>query len=137
VLDSLGLKATHKSFSNPDEYFTRLYSEEPQIAITGWFQDYPAPSNFIDLLLSCGEPQNSTGLCDQQLERTIDRALRLQGVDPARARELWAAADRRIVDLAAWVPLVNTVGTDIVSERVGNYQYNPQWGILLDQLWTK
>jgi peptide/nickel transport system substrate-binding protein len=26
---------------------------------------------------------------------------------------------------------------DFVSRRVGNYQYNPQWGALLDQLWVR
>ena len=25
---------------------------------------------------------------------------------------------------------------DFVSRRVGNYQYNPQWGALLDQMWV-
>ena len=25
----------------------------------------------------------------------------------------------------------------LVSRRVGNYQYNPQWGVLLDQLWVR
>ena len=26
---------------------------------------------------------------------------------------------------------------EVVSSRVGNYQYNPQWGTLLDQLWVR
>ena len=26
--------------------------------------------------------------------------------------------------------------TDLVSHRVGNYEYNPQLGVLLDQLWV-
>jgi hypothetical protein len=35
------------------------------------------------------------------------------------------------------VPLVTLKQVDIVSRRVGNYQYNPQWGVLFDQLWVK
>jgi hypothetical protein len=27
--------------------------------------------------------------------------------------------------------------TFLVSKRVGSYQYNPQWGVLLDQLWVR
>ena len=27
--------------------------------------------------------------------------------------------------------------TDIVSKRVGNYQYHPVWGVLLDELWLR
>jgi hypothetical protein len=25
----------------------------------------------------------------------------------------------------------------LVSERVGNYQYHPLWGTLIDQLWVR
>jgi peptide/nickel transport system substrate-binding protein len=35
------------------------------------------------------------------------------------------------------IPLVNPKRVDFLSRRVGNYQYNPQWGILLDQLWVR
>ena len=137
LLNDLGFRATHKAFPfPPDRYFDRLYSEKPQIGIAGWAQDYPAPSSFIDLLLSCGAPHNSTGLCDRQVEGMIHRALRLQAVDPPRAFELWAETEHRIVDLAPWVPLVNPVGLDVISERVGDYQRNPQWGLLVDQLWV-
>jgi hypothetical protein len=31
----------------------------------------------------------------------------------------------------------NRRNVDFVSKRVGNHQYNPQWGVLLDQLWVK
>ncbi|HYV00767.1 MAG TPA: methyltransferase domain-containing protein, partial [Actinomycetota bacterium] len=75
-----------------------------------------------------------TGL---KVSRYIDRALRLQTLDPPRAFELWAEVEHRLVDLAPWVFLVNPVGVDLVSERVGNYERNPQWGLLLDQLWVR
>jgi hypothetical protein len=50
---------------------------------------------------------------------------------------LWAAIERDIVDLAPWVPLFTPSGADVVSERVGNYQYNPEVWTLLDQLWVR
>ena len=137
LLNTLGFRATHRAFSNVGRYFERLFSEKPQIGIAGWFQDYPAASNFVDPLLSCGADANSTGLCDPDIDRMIDRALELQAVDPARARELWAEIDHRIVDLAPWVPLVNPVRVDIVSNRVGNYQAHAQWHVLMDQLWVR
>ena len=89
------------------------------------------------LLLSCRSAFNSTGLCDAKIDGMIHRALGLQAVDPARANELWTAIDHRAVDLAPWVSLVNPVGVDVVSKRVGNYERNPQWGLLLDQLWVR
>ena len=60
-----------------------------------------------------------------------------QATDPAQALQLWQKADREAVNQAPWVPLTNSLGLDVVSDRVGNYQHNPQWGILLDQLWVK
>jgi hypothetical protein len=32
---------------------------------------------------------------------------------------------------------VNLMTVVFVSKRVGNYQFHPQWGLLLDQLWVK
>jgi hypothetical protein len=31
----------------------------------------------------------------------------------------------------------NVKVTDFLSRRIVNYQYNPQWGALLDQIWIK
>jgi peptide/nickel transport system substrate-binding protein len=50
---------------------------------------------------------------------------------------LWAEVDRAIVEEAPYVWLVNPILIEFVSDRVGNYQYSPQWGTLLDQLWVR
>ena len=39
--------------------------------------------------------------------------------------------------MLALVPLDNPRNIDLVSERLGNYQHNPQFGFLLDQAWVK
>ena len=67
----------------------------------------------------------------------IDRAIRLQLDDPAAAGALWAEIDRAIVDQAPYLWLVNQIAVEFVSERVGNYQSSPQWGVLLNQLWVR
>lgn len=33
--------------------------------------------------------------------------------------------------------MYNRRNVDFVSKRVGNYQYNPQWSLLLAQVWVK
>ena len=38
-----------------------------------------------------------------------------------------------IVDAAIWAPLFNE-GSDLVSARVGNYQFHLFYGALLDQM---
>jgi len=45
--------------------------------------------------------------------------------------------DREITYLAPWVPFASMRIADFTSARVGNYQYNPAAGILLDQLWAR
>ena len=60
-----------------------------------------------------------------------------QVTDPAAATALWADIDRRLTWQAPWLFLYNNRQADFVSERVGNFQYNLQYGILLDQMWVK
>ena len=40
-------------------------------------------------------------------------------------------------NLAILLPTVTPNEVDLISHRVGNYQYNPVWGALLDQLWIR
>ena len=42
-----------------------------------------------------------------------------------------------IADRAPAVPYANDLQLTFLSRRVGNYQSNPQWGVLLDQLWVR
>ena len=81
--------------------------------------------------------QNSAEFCDPTIDAEIARARSLQTSDPQAASELWSKIDRDVVDQAPWVVLAQPAAFDFVSRRVGNYQYNPQWGALLDQLWVK
>ena len=67
----------------------------------------------------------------------IDRAIQVQADDPAASGALWAEIDRAIVDQAPYLWLVNPITVEFVSERVGNYQFSLQWGVLLNQLWVR
>ena len=111
----------------------------------GWIQDYTSPADFIRTLFDCAtivpnDPlatYNDSELCSPSLERQIHAAERLQQQDPVAGQQAWAAADRMIVDQAAAVPYANDLALTLVSARTGNYQSNPQWGVLLDQLWVR
>jgi len=60
-----------------------------------------------------------------------------QSTNPQAARRIWEHIDQQSVDEAPLVPLVNPKIVDVLSKRVGNYQYNPMWSMLLDQLWVR
>jgi len=49
---------------------------------------------------------------------------------------LWANIDREITAQAPWVPLYNPRALVVLSARVGNYQFHPLFGLLIDQLWV-
>ena len=80
---------------------------------------------------------NFAEFCDRDIDAKIKRALALQASEPAAAGPLWADIDHDIVDKAPWVPTHTSKGFSLLSKRVGNYQYNPEWGVLLDQLWVR
>ena len=105
-----------------------------QIWLVGWGADYLAPANFLGLFKCDSGSLNS--YCDPEFDRTFDHALELQVTDPAAALAEWAALDRWVVDLAIMAPLGNSDAV-FVSKQVGNYQFHPAYGSLLDQMWVQ
>ena len=81
-----------------------------------------------------GDNQNFSQFCDRGADDLMRRANALQTTDPRAADVLWARAERRVLSAAPAIPLVNLLTTDLVSTRVRNDQYHPQWGLLLDQV---
>jgi peptide/nickel transport system substrate-binding protein len=113
-----------------------------QAGLLGWYSDYVAPAQFFEPLLSCSAIATPTGLnlggfCDHSLDASINTALSNQTIRPGIASQQWTAIDRKVTDAGAVVPLSNQLESDFVARRVGNYQYNPQWGVLVDQLWVR
>lgn len=72
--------------------------------------------------------------CDPGLDHLLRQTHALEATDLARADTVWAKADRRAVDRAAWVPLVNPRELDFVSERLRDYSYDPPLGLLAAQV---
>jgi ABC-type oligopeptide transport system substrate-binding subunit len=77
---------------------------------------------------------DASEFCDPAFDRQTARAAALQSTDPPAAAGLWARLDRQLTSLGIWLPTVTPNETDLISARVGNYQYNPVWGALIDQL---
>ena len=145
VLNRLGYRPRLRVFASPDAYFNSL-AHSPlgfQAALNGWNADYPSAFEIVHPLLTCATYQpraldytNLAGFCDKGIDDEIARASALQTSKPGAAAVLWSKIDRDVVDAAPWAPFGNAEAIDFVSRRVGNYQYNPQWGVLLDQMWV-
>jgi peptide/nickel transport system substrate-binding protein len=136
LLDELGYVGSVEFVADDDVFYSPEL--EFQMVVDGWGTDYPAASNFITNRFTCDASFTpSAGFCDPRIDALIDRATQTQIDDPAAAGPRWAEVDRVIVDTAQYVWLVNPIGVQFVSERVGNYQFSQQWGSLLDQMWVR
>jgi peptide/nickel transport system substrate-binding protein len=149
VLNSLGFRARLRvvPIRGAPAYFDKVSDSRvgAEIGFGAWLADYPSAAGFIQPLLSCAafvpaspaENTNLAGFCDRSIDAEMTRASAVQVQDPAAATTLWQRVEDAILAQAPIVPAYNRTYVTFVSERVGNYQYNPQWGVLLDQIWVK
>jgi peptide/nickel transport system substrate-binding protein len=145
VLDELGYRAVLRVVKNANAYWGILGNSRDRASagFFSWYQDYPAPADFINPLLTCGSfvPDNQNNLndaefCDPRIDAQAGHATSEPG-DPAAAQVRWAAIDRELTDQAPWVSLYNPRYLTLLSARVGNYQFHPYWSVLIDQLWAR
>ena len=80
---------------------------------------------------------NPSEFCDPGIDRQMRRTQAEQLSDPIGSRARWQRVDREITDASPWVPLMVAKNVNFLSKRVGNYQYNPQQFMLIDQLWVR
>jgi peptide/nickel transport system substrate-binding protein len=146
LLQQLGYSARLRLYPHVFELYQTVGNPRTrtQASISGWRSDFPRASDFFSNLLSCASYQpkasfnlNSTGFCDPALDREMRQAQELAATDAAASARLWSRVDRQVVDAAPWVAFLNATGLELTSKRVANYQRNPQFGVLLDQLWVR
>ena len=145
LLNDLGYKASSQ-FLSPEIYvpYVQNSKNKVQFAWSFWTADYPAASNFLQILLGCESFQpnsnsspNIGGFCDEGIQTSMDEAAATSLVDPAAADEMWADVDRAVTDQAPWVAMFNPKLLDFTSDRVEGFQFHPQWGFLLAQASVK
>jgi len=145
VLRELGYDAALKTLSNSLQFtYIQNTKNQVQISVTAWYQDYPAPSNFLNVLFSCAgfhegsdASVNIPGLCDKELDAEMARAMSTAITDPKAAAAIWAGVDRRVTDGASVAVLINPKQLDFVSKRLGNYTFSGQTYFMFAKAWVK
>jgi peptide/nickel transport system substrate-binding protein len=136
VLRDLGYDASQESVTSAQEVFKAVFVDKRvQMGGFEFLPDFPAPDTFLGGF-TCEPGDGLANYCSADLDALIASARDLQATDPVAANEKWAEVDRTVTDLALWATAVNE-GSDFVSARLGNYQFNPALGILLDQAWVQ
>jgi peptide/nickel transport system substrate-binding protein len=146
VLFKLGYDPRVKALPDGVQYpFVQNSRNRVEAGLAQWHQEYPAPSALLDGLLGCNSfvpdsdaSPNISGFCDREtIDPLMKRAVALGLTRPRAAERLWREVDRRVVDLAVWLPLFNPKQIDLVSPRVGNYRWSSQLHLMPSRLWVR
>src|SRR6185369_14890525 len=124
VLNEIGYKASVKAISSDIQFnYIQNTKNQVQISVSQWYQDYPAASDFLYVLLSCNSfhpgsdsSVNIAGFCDKGIESKMQQALKTAITDPAAANKIWAEVDREVTDLAPLAVLFTPKHLDFVSD---------------------
>jgi peptide/nickel transport system substrate-binding protein len=144
-LNAIGYKASTQLLAASIQYpFVQNSSNSGKwnVGYSAWYQDYPAASDFLNVLLGCGTihpnsdaSPNIAAYCDQATQSKINQAETMGATNPSGAAALWTQVDHADTDAAPWVDMFNPKQIDVLSHNVHGYSWSPQWYILIDRLW--
>jgi YVTN family beta-propeller protein len=146
LLHTLGFRTRLKTLGSGN-YFTRILDSRTraQIVYLGWFSDFPSDAGLVSTVFGCSafveaDPQVSqdpSEFCDPAVDRVLSEATAAQSQNRPQAAALWQRAERMILTQAPVVPTYNKDNVSLIARHVGNFEPNPQWGVLVDQLWVR
>ncbi|XZQ30389.1 ABC transporter substrate-binding protein [Rhodobacter capsulatus] len=145
VLSDLGYEAAVQTISG-DIQFTYIQNtnNKVQLSISQWYADYPAASNFLNVLFGCDSFHpgtdasiNISGLCDKDIDAQMKAAIALGATDPVAADRDWAKIDRAVMEQSPALPLFTPQQVDLLSTRVGNYQFSSLHHWLIANAWVQ
>ena len=110
VLNQIGYKASVKPISG-NIFFTYVQNtkNKVQINVQQWYQDYPAASDFLNILFGCDSFHpgsdssiNIAGFCNKTIDDQMNTALSARAsTDEAAANDEWAKIDQAVTDAGA------------------------------------
>ena len=128
VLNSIGLKAKLK-IVNASVYWTTIGNQatKAQIGFADWFQDYPHPLDWFDVLLNGNRitqthNNNYSNANNPAINAKID-ALKKEPKLTASVNQQWAEVDKMVAQQALWVPYINRQFTDFFGKDVDTSCY--------------
>ena len=147
VLDQLGYRASLQVITEWNAYNRRLYDsrQRMQVGWFAWYQDYPAPSDFISPLLTCHSfvPDNAGQPERRRVLQPADRRPGQPGPRPPAQRSQrrrshsGRTSTRRSSARHPGCRSTTRALWCCSRARVGNYQFDPYWSVLIDQLWVR
>jgi oligopeptide transport system substrate-binding protein len=120
------------------DFLSKVMTGTDQMFISGWQQDFPDPSDFLNTLLNSNQrPQNNLTMYDNpQVDNWLNQAQYL--VDETQRNTLYAKVTNQVMKDATWIPLYQTEGYYGVQSWVHGFytspvMYDPFQYIWIDQ----
>ena len=119
-------------------YWTTIGNQatKAQIGFADWFQDYPHPLDWFDVLLN-GERitqthNNNYANFDDSAVNTKINDLKKQSGLSSKINSDWASVDKMVMEQAPWAPYINQQGIDTFNSDIDlscyvfhvNYQFD-------------
>jgi peptide/nickel transport system substrate-binding protein len=121
VLNSIGFKAKEKII-NAAVYWTTVGNQatHAQIGFADWFQDYPHPLDWFDVLLNGNRitdthNNNYANFDDQAINSKIEDLKKEPKLTDA-VNAQWADVDKSVMEQAPWAPFLNRQFTDFFNQ---------------------
>jgi peptide/nickel transport system substrate-binding protein len=128
VLKKIGLKPTLKII-DASIYWSTIGNQanKAQIGFADWFQDYPHPLDWFDVMLNGDRitqthNNNYSNFDNQAVNQKINQ-LKQEPKLTSAINSQWAALDKTVMQQAAWAPYVNRQFTDFFSKDVDTSCY--------------
>ena len=142
VLADIGYDASvHAVSYNIRDTYMENTANHVQIGLSNWYQDYPAASDFLNVMFSCAGYHpgsdasiNMSGFCDPAIDARMQQALSLAATDAPAAQRLWAGIDHDVTDRAPSTTLFQINWLDLVSARVSHFRFSPLFHMMLSQV---
>jgi peptide/nickel transport system substrate-binding protein len=123
VLNSIGLKAKEKII-NSAVYWTTVGNQatKAQIGFADWFQDYPHPLDWFDVLLNgdriTDTHNNNYANFDNKAVNAKIEALKKEPTLTDSVNTQWAQVDKMVDEQAPWAPFMNRQFTDFFNSDI-------------------
>ena len=111
--------------------------KEDDLFLLGWMADYPAMDNFLYPLFHSSQigANNYFFYGDPEVDRLIDTAR--QTVDEKQRLDLYAQAEKIVLDDVALIPLFFNRNYLVSSNRIQGFTLSPMFTVDMWKLWVK
>lgn len=124
MMSKIGIKVNIHSVTWKD-FLSKAMSGNAQAYLSGWQQDFPDPSDFLNTLFNSNQiPSNNMNhYNNKQVDKWLEQAQ--YSTDSSQRNTLYGKVINKVMSDAAWIPTVQNVGYYSVQSWVHGFYTSP------------